>query len=99
MASSPTHVHSPHPASITTGGVRHGETPLQPRPSPTPTPPPVSEYHVGPFDPAAGAFDLAASGAPAKMDLGDVFYAPNVLTDKQVCQDSWSILYLSFLPL
>lgn len=39
----------------------------------------VSEYHIGPFSPSAGAFDLAASGPPATMDLGDVFYAPNVL--------------------
>ncbi len=44
----------------------------------------MSEYHVAPFSPAAGAFDLAASGPPARMDLGDIFYAPNVLRDKKV---------------
>lgn len=43
----------------------------------------VSEYHIGPFQPSSGAFDLAAAGPPAKIDLGDIFYAPNVLVDKQ----------------
>ncbi|KAI8463181.1 MAG: glycosyl hydrolase [Monoraphidium minutum] len=43
----------------------------------------VSEYHIGPFAPSSPAFDLAAAGPPSKMDLGDVFYAPNVLADKQ----------------
>jgi hypothetical protein len=44
----------------------------------------VSEYHIGPFSTSHGFFDLAASGPPSKMDLGDVFYAPNVLTDSKV---------------
>ncbi|GBF95699.1 arabinanase levansucrase invertase [Raphidocelis subcapitata] len=45
-----------------------------------------SEYHIGGFSPSGaggGAFDLAAAGAPEQMDLGDIFYAPNVLKDKQ----------------
>lgn len=35
-------------------------------------------------DYAAGKFDLAAADGPHPLDLGDILYAPNLLTDKHV---------------
>ncbi|KAF6262321.1 glycosyl hydrolase [Scenedesmus sp. NREL 46B-D3] len=32
---------------------------------------------------AAGRFDMAAASAPQRLDLGDILYAPNILTDDQ----------------
>lgn len=34
-----------------------------------------------------GRFDLESAAGPFPLDLGDVLYAPNVLTDKQVGSD------------
>jgi beta-fructofuranosidase len=33
---------------------------------------------------AAGSFELQPAAAPQRLDLGDILYAPNVLTDAQV---------------
>ena len=44
----------------------------------------MSVYYLGAFRPAAGAFDLGSALGPFRLDLGDIFYAPNTLADPQV---------------
>eukprot|EP00198_Chlamydomonas_reinhardtii_P001575 XP_001690911.1 glycoside-hydrolase-like protein [Chlamydomonas reinhardtii] len=43
----------------------------------------MSVYYLGAFRPAAGAFDLGSALGPFRLDLGDIFYAPNTLADPQ----------------
>jgi beta-fructofuranosidase len=40
------------------------------------------QYWLGDY--AEGRFDLQAADGPFLLDLGDVMYAPNLLTDKHV---------------
>lgn len=39
------------------------------------------QYYLGSYCPEAAVFDLSAAQGPFKLDLGDAFYAPNILTD------------------
>ncbi|KAG2446052.1 hypothetical protein HXX76_000654 [Chlamydomonas incerta] len=43
----------------------------------------MSVYYLGAFRPAAGAFDLGGALGPFRLDLGDIFYAPNTLADPE----------------
>jgi beta-fructofuranosidase len=47
-------------------------------------------YWLGSY--AAGRFDLASAAGPFRLDLGDVLYAPNILTDGQGRQLLWGWL-------
>ena len=47
-------------------------------------------YWLGSY--AAGRFDLASAAGPFRLDLGDVLYAPNIMTDGQGRQLLWGWL-------
>lgn len=42
------------------------------------------QYWLGDYANANGKFDLHNADGPHLLDLGDIMYAPNVLTDKHV---------------
>lgn len=42
----------------------------------------MAQYYLGDY--AAGKFDLEKASGPHALDLGDIMYAPNLLTDKHV---------------
>lgn len=42
----------------------------------------MAQYYLGDY--AAGKFDLEKASGPHALDLGDILYAPNLLTDKHV---------------
>lgn len=54
------------------------------------------QYWLGDY--AAGKFDMEAADGPHKLDLGDIMYAPNVLTDKQVGKDTLGVKEVSGGP-
>jgi hypothetical protein len=49
-----------------------------------------SVYWLGQYK--EGRFDLENAAGPFPLDLGDVLYAPNVLTDKQVGSDGTLVM-------
>jgi len=49
-------------------------------------------YWMGGFDAAATRFDLATASGPHRLDLGDVLYAPNLMTDAQGRHVLWGWL-------
>jgi beta-fructofuranosidase len=44
----------------------------------------VSTYWLGRYEARTATFDLGAAAGPYVLDLGDILYAPNLMTDKQV---------------
>eukprot|EP00878_Enallax_costatus_P041462 GHUV01048249.1.p2 GENE.GHUV01048249.1~~GHUV01048249.1.p2 ORF type:complete len:160 (-),score=43.40 GHUV01048249.1:105-584(-) len=49
----------------------------------------MAQYYLGDY--AAGKFELENAVGPLPLDLGDVMYAPNVLTDKHV--SCWLVVH------
>lgn len=47
------------------------------------------QYWLGDYK--EGRFDLEGADGPFPLDLGDIMYAPNMLTDKQVSPDGWVV--------
>lgn len=55
------------------------------------------QYWLGDY--AEGKFDLQGADGPFPLDLGDIMYAPNVLTDKHVSahEDKGTVVVYSVL--
>ncbi|KXZ49899.1 hypothetical protein GPECTOR_19g350 [Gonium pectorale] len=43
----------------------------------------MAVYYLGSYDPRVASFDLDSALGPFPLDLGDIFYAPNTLTDPE----------------
>ena len=49
-------------------------------------------YWTGPFDPSSTRFGLEEASGPHRLDLGDVLYAPNLMSDAQGRRVLWGWL-------
>jgi hypothetical protein len=53
------------------------------------------QYWLGDY--RGGRFDLQSADGPFVLDLGDIMYAPNILTDKQVSRRDWPCVWVAWL--